>query len=535
MSPKVILFFNCKLLLLSLVLSISSNAADGVPANFQSVENPAKHLEHSFIFRSDNADRATYYKVEMNEIIFSGLNAFYWPDSLKKEQKIALPAFSSQNALRQNQAETEVMFNEHLILSYSPELWLRKGSQPVRLKSASALNVYRLVTEFPAEVWAYDSTETSGLKSLGKTPLFIYGPPEVQGMAVLFTGPNKIPEERIIQPGPQKFKHISTQLADIPRLESHGLDILLDVDENSSEKTKLQIVDSILQTSRTALQKDSTNVFGQLDSIIQSYSQGTPRQSWESESQFEHRRSVFAKQRANLGELILRFSNITTRHQEFREKIMLMQAFRESLVKSIEEAEAIQRLDARKELMKTMLWGRFYLNGFAVLGRNMPETAADPGPADSWGVGGNLMFSHQLWKFITISYKAEGSMYRWKYFASIPTISAQERGYLGVNFSVPLLAAVHSYGDEITGFVVALRLGGYGGYGRTAVDKGARTTPENFDAFGGGSAALDIYPPSIPLVISLEYTYDSMHFGDLRFGFGLPLSFIPILGQGGGG
>lgn len=522
----------CSVIFSGMICASSIFASDGVPANFQSVNDPENHLDQSFIFRSGGDQSPAYYKVEMNEVIYAGLNAFFWPDSLTNDQKVLLPAYSTPAAIENKSPESEIMFNDRLILSYSPQLYLLNGKNPVRLQSAKDLRVFRLVSDLPYQVHTYNPSAQPGLQMAGTTPMFLYATAKDKGITILISAKNKIPHEKAIQIEKQKFTHLQADLTDIPLLESSGLDILLDVDENSSETQKLQVVDSILKTSRTALQKDSANVFLQLDSLTKVYSRGAPRQNWESERQYQHRRSLFLQQQQDFAQVILMHSNIKTRHQEFREKIMLMEAFRESLVKSIAEAEAIRRLDARKELMKVKLWGLFYLNAFGVLGRNVPEYAADPGPADSWGIGGNLLYSHNLWKFITISYKVEGSMYRWKYFASIPTISAQERGSLGVNFSVPLLAAVHSYGEDITGFVVALRIGGHGGYGRTAVDKGERTPEEKFDFFGGGSAAIDIYPPSVPLVVSLEYTYDSMHFGDLRFGFGMPLSFLPVLGQG---
>jgi len=168
-------------------------------------------------------------------------------------------------------------------------------------------------------------------------------------------------------------------------------------------------------------------------------------------------------------------------------------------------------------LHQRLFWGPHFL-----IGRNLPASASEPGPAFLWGGGFQIfaMRAHMANMLSSVALHFDFS--RWHYHEKICAWSSDQRLAAGVHLGTPLMFSANRQGQNFTGNLLIITIGLSAG-----MQWGLIHSDQTSDAYNQPDLALHVglhaTLSALPCLVSLQYQRQKNHYGSLITSIAIPL------------
>lgn len=504
------------MLLFLLLMPIIAFCQGGVytsTENIEAVAAPHTLATQTFLYRiGPNVQSLQHYKVTMSNLLYNGKKAFQWPTEIDDSTKYGLAFFSSRDAALKGTLISEIIYNDKLILTTSDSLFYLRGSEPIVLRRIAAPGITLISANSNA---TYQRQDIAGRTIEKPIPAFYYTLNDTTQICLVRSEGWQSQE---IDPytASGQFRQLEVNLAKFPELRLPTR-VLMDIPHKAEiDSAEFLMVDSMIQVLQTWITEDSSQIDSFMRVVNQNISTGIPRAKYESNSIYEVRNAAYQQERTKIIAAIAKWSQLDQALIPMQQKLRIFKAYRNQQADYLANEERKRNLDFRTQLVNHHVWNRLFGSAFLTLGRNMDRSYANPSPTNLAGGGLRVEWASPLYKKTSWIPHFDASYSQWRAQKSVSEYSRQFSGIFGIEAGIPIgIAPAGNYSlDTTKGLVIQLAAG-------PAI--ALRKTEQESEVAYGGSLGLNFLWGSMPMLMSIDYSYFSDRFGDLAIRFGIPL------------
>jgi hypothetical protein len=533
--------FACILALMMCVTTVFSQGFFQSAADIELVQNPENNAHKSFLYRAKNEVGYSFYKVELNSLLYQSKKVYIWPRGLSELEKYSQPLFASASLAQSGTQINEVIFNKELLLVETDSLYLVKDGVPfalLQLENPGVLYLHsRDSTWFtPMQSATMVNTSNSNTSTNIVLPVFHYTKKGSAKFAIVHRpGHYSAMIDITIPKGLYEKRQINLQ--SVPDLMLPRRELNLNMARFSTDKQKLDALDSMSEYVQQSYKQDSMEVEAYKVILWERMGKAPGQIHSESNEEYQARAAQWDQEKSRVIQEIFAQKNIQVALTQLRQKLDVLQTYRDDITAAKEKEDRLLSYDPRSSLLNEYLWGRFFIGSNATFARNLAPEATDLGPSKMRGLHGYLNYYMPLGAMFGVIPRLQGYYGEWFYNSNIKTLSTQKWIGGSVFLSVPLAVAAHGLKLPPKGTIILFRIGVTGGYSQTVVygdssevGAGGFYEPKEYAQPSiGGTVAFDLFVSPLPLGLSLEYTYDTRKYGDIHAGISIPLWFIKPL------